>query len=225
MYRLIPVMVFLATAGVLSAQQLSLPFASPPYGKNGNIGIALEVTPTIDALKSGALGLSMSVEGAPKHTSKYSVKGDFAYYQMTTQNLFGSDSLIASLVGTSITTNIVDFMFLMRIYPSAQSINTFFVGLGMGATVFITSYSGSSSSIFASLGTNTVFQPQIQFETGYKFRVIRNFFIEPSANYKLSLPAPGLSFSANIPIYTFLTSSDSGPLSGIELAVSAGVEF
>lgn len=224
MKKLIAVVLFGLAAGALSAQQLSLPFASPPYGRNGNIAIAVELTPTLEALKSGALGISASIEGAPNHTSKYSVKGEFSYFRMDSTSLFGSGSFL-SLIGGTTTTNILDAMIIMRAYPTAQSINTFFFGLGMGASIFITNSSGSSSLLFVNLGSNTAVQPEIEFETGYKFRLFRNFFIEPSANYKLLLPSPGLSFSANIPIYTFLTASDSGPLSGVELALSAGLEY
>lgn len=208
-------------------QQLSLPFASPPYGRNGNLAVALEITPTLEAVKSGALGLSASIEAAPHHTSKFSLKGELSYFQMTATDLFGSGSFASGIVASTITTNIVDAMFIMRAYPTAQSINTFFFGLGMGATLFLSSDpSGSTSGpIFSDFTSNYSIQPQIEFETGYKFRLFHNFFVEPSANYKLSLPSPGLTFSANIPIYTFLTTSDSGPLSGVELSLSAGLEF
>jgi len=223
MRRLLTFAFMMVASTILYAQQLALPFASPPYGRNGNLAIALEITPTIDALSSGAVGLSFSVEGAPGRTSKYSLKGEFSYFHMDAKSLFSPSMFISGSGGAS--SDILDFMFLMRAYPTAQSINTFFFGLGMGINLVITSPDTSFGAVFANFSSSTVWQPEVEFETGYKFRLIRNFFVEPSMNYKLLLPPPGVSLSANVPIYTFLTTSSSGPLSGIEFALSAGLEF
>lgn len=219
MIRYAAVSFFLLQAGTLFAQHLSLPFASPPYGANGNVAVAWDATATVNALKDGAFGLSGSIEYCPHQTSKYSLKGTVSYFHIGGQSLF-SQSALASPT-SSFNASIYEFMFTMRAYPTGQALNTFFVGLGMGADIIASSISDPLITVTSS----TVIQPEIQFETGYKARVFRNFFVEPSLNYKLVLPPPGVSFSANVPLFTFFEGGNSSPLNGINLALSAGFEF
>lgn len=117
--------------------------------------------------------------------------------------------------------SLYELMLTMRAYPTAQALDTFFVGLGLGADVVVTSLSG----VLVATSTSSVIQPEIQFETGYKARIINNFFVEPSINYKLVLPPPGVSFSANVPLFTFFEDSNSSPLNGINFSLSTGFEF
>jgi hypothetical protein len=224
MNRFMTIVVFLMAARVLPAQ-MTLPFASPPYGKNGNLGIGVELTPTLDAMKSGALGLSMSVEMAPNRTSKYSLKWNLAYFHMDARTLFGADTLNPLYVGMPISMDMLDLIFRMRVYPTAQGINTLFFGVGIGVTVLITTITGASGPAFLGIADNTVIQPQILYEAGYKLRLFDIFYIEPSVIYKLPLPAPGIDWSVNIPLFTLLTTNNSDFLSGVEFALSVGLEF